>query len=221
MRIESDDEEIKYGEWNDYNAIEALAEAKKLTPGVKQIWPHWRDGVPTDFHIEVLGEAFFKNGNHHKEIHYFVPLQLVWNRSQLLSALYKNKHLLPGTDASEWSGVYRVFCKNTAIDRSCGRDQTGTLYIGMAGTGKQKWSILRTRIKDIIEQRHQAFTLWRVNDMVWRKFPWESLAVEWAFTGDRTDHKGERVPAAVIAEGFLLGSYNDSYGEYPPWNQRF
>jgi hypothetical protein len=28
MRIESDDEEIKYGEWNDYNAIEALAEAK-------------------------------------------------------------------------------------------------------------------------------------------------------------------------------------------------
>jgi len=50
--------------------------------------------------------------------------------------------------------------------------------------------------------------------MVRQKFPWDSLAVEWAFTtGDIADHKGERLPAAIIAEGFLLNSYNDSYGE--------
>jgi hypothetical protein len=222
MWTDKDDREIKYGEWNEYDAKDTLVEANKVKSAQEpeEIWPNWRDGVPTRFHRRIQGEAFFKNGNFHKEVIYYVPLQLRWNTPQSLTALEKNKYLLPDTHASEWSGVYRVFCTKAAIDRSCGRDETGTLYIGMAGAGIMRSSILRTRVKEIVDGRHQAFNLWRCSDMVRQKFPWDCLAVEWAFTGDRTDHKGEQVPAAIIAEGFLLNSYNDSYGEYPPWNQR-
>lgn len=208
MGTEKDDEEISYGVWNEYDAKDAPAEANKVKAPrqPKEIWPHWRDGVPTKFHRRVLGEAFFKNDNFHQEVHYFIALELTWNISQPLAALDKSRHLLPGTDASEWSGVYRIFCTNGAIDRCCGKDETGTLYIGMAGAGKKKWSILRDRIKAIANRKHQAFNLWHVSNMVRQKLPLDSLAVEWAFTGDRTDHKGEQVPAAIIAEGFLLNS---------------
>ena len=186
-----------------------------------KIWPHWRNGVPTKFYRKVLGKGYFKDGNFQSDVQYYVPLELTWNTPQLLSALEKDKYLPPGTYTSEWSGVYRVFCTNAAIDRCCGKDETSTLYIGMAGAGKRKWSILRDRIRSIAKGRHQALSnCWSVNDVAQQKFPWASLSVEWAFTGDRMDHKGERVPAAIIAEGFLLNTYNDSYREYPPWNIR-
>jgi hypothetical protein len=188
--------------------------------GLEEIWPHCHDGVPTKFHRRVLGEAFYKGDNHHKEVIYYVPLELTWNAPRSLSAVDKNKHFLPSTNTSEWSGVYRIFCATASIERCCGRDENGTLYIGMAGAGKKKLSILRDRIKAIARGNHQAFNLWHVNKMVRQKFPWDILAVQWAFTRDRTNHKGEQVQAAIIAEGFLLGTYNDSYREYPPWNQR-
>lgn len=222
MPTEKDEKEVSYGEWHEYVAKDALVEENRVKrpPLLKEIWPHWRDGVPRKFHRRVLGEAFFKGDNHHKEVSYYVPLELTWNAPRSFSALDKDKHLLPSTGTSEWSGVYRIFCANNPIERCCGRDETGTLYIGMAGAGKKKWSILRDRIKAIVRGNHQALDLWRVNDMVRQKFPWDSMSVEWAFTSDRTNHKGEQIQSAIIAEGFLLGTYNDSYGEYPPWNQR-
>jgi hypothetical protein len=184
----------------------------------EEIWPNWRDGVPTEFNRLV---GFFKDGARQPDFHYYVPLKLNWHSPLSLSALSKNKHWLPDRRVSECSGVYRIFCTDAAINRSCGKDETGTLYIGMAGAGLRKGSILRTRIKAIADGKHHAFNLWHDNDMLRQKFPWDALAVEWAFTtGDRSDHKGEQLPAAVIAEGFLLNSYNDSYGEFPPWNQR-
>ena len=150
---------------------------------IKEIRPHWRDGVPTKFNTKVLGEGFFRDGNYHSDAYYYVPLELTWNTPQRLSALNKNKHLLPGTYSSEWSGVYRIFCTNAAIDRYCGKDETGTLYIGMAGAGKRKWSILRNRIKAIADGEHHALNLYHFNEMVRLKFPWDCLAVEWAFYG--------------------------------------
>jgi len=112
----------------------------------EEIWPNWRDGVPTEFNRLVFGERFFKDGALQPDIYYYVPLKLRWHSPLSLSTLSKNKHWLPDRHASEWTGVYRIFCANAAIGRSCGKDETGTLYFGMAGAGIRKGSVLRSRI---------------------------------------------------------------------------
>jgi hypothetical protein len=56
--------------------------------------------------------------------------------------------------------------------------------------------------------------------MIQKMFPWQSLAVQWAYMGERTDYKGDSVPAALLGETWLLACYHDSFGEYPPWNQK-
>jgi hypothetical protein len=116
--------------------------------------------------------------------------------------------------------VYRIFFPNKIIDRFCGKDGTGTLYIGKAGTGKMSWSILRTRIRDIVEGKHHAIRGWSSSNIFRQKYPWEALAVEWAYTTVRTNYKGDIIQAAELAETWLLRSYNDSFGEIPPLNQR-
>jgi hypothetical protein len=58
-------------------------------------------------------------------------------------------------------------------------------------------------------------------DWVRQKYPWESLAVQWAFTGRSLNYKAEDVAEAEFAESFLLGCYNEAFGELPPWNLRF
>jgi hypothetical protein len=115
---------------------------------------------------------------------------------------------------------HRIFSPNTIIDRSCGKDPTGTLYLGLAGSGRKNWSILRNRINSIVKQKHHVFNHYQASELVRQKFPWASLSVEWAFTGKILDHKGDPEAEAMRAERFLLNSYNDSFGEYPPWNIR-
>jgi hypothetical protein len=75
----------------------------------------------------------------------------------------------------------------------------------------------RKRINSIVDRDH-----WHVSELVLvrQKFPLDCLAIQWAFTDKMIDYKGEPVPKAIRAEGFLLNSYNNSYGEYPPWNQK-
>ena len=133
----------------------------------------------------------------------------------MLSSLEKNKRFLPHSYTDEWSGVYRIFSPNTPIDRCCGKDPTGTLYIGLAGSRVRKWSILRTRISSILTGEHHAIK--NRSDLSRQRFPWGSLAVEWAYTGERKNYKGEFVAEAILAEGWLLACYKDLYGEYPPW----
>ena len=181
----------------------------------KEIWPNWKEGVPTSFHRLIGTPTSYRPYRA-----YYASLELLWNAPYPLPDLFRNRRLLPSTHSSEWSGVYRVFSPNTIIDRSCGKDQTGTLYLGMAGTGRRNWSILRNRIKSIIDEKHHAFDHWRRSELLQQKFPWASLSVQWAYTGKRLDHKGDEEAEAILAEGFLLNSYNDLFGEYPPWNQR-
>jgi hypothetical protein len=99
-------------------------------------------------------------------------------------------------------------------------DPTGTLYVGLAGSRGRNWSILRTRIQSILKQNHHAIENWRYTDLMYEKYPWGSLAVEWAYTGKRLNYKGETVPEAIMAEGMLLSCYKDSYGELPPLNEK-
>jgi hypothetical protein len=38
--------------------------------------------------------------------------------------------------------------------------------------------------------------------------------------GQRKNYKGEAESAAILDETWLLDCYYDSFGEYPPWNQK-
>ncbi len=71
----------------------------------------------------------------------------------------------------------------------------------------------------IAKQEHHATRGWSYRDLMRQKYPWETRAVEWAYTGDILNYRGETIPGAKMAEGWLLSCYNDSYGEYPPLNQ--
>ena len=133
----------------------------------------------------------------------------------MLSSLEKNKRFLPHSYTDEWSGVYRIFSPNTPIDRCCGKDPTGTLYIGLAGSRVRKWSIPRTRISSILTGEHHAIK---------NKECFKSAKVSMGFFssrvgvhGERKNYKGESLAEAILAEGWLLACYKDLYGEYPPW----
>jgi hypothetical protein len=141
----------------------------------------------------------------------------------MVSLLSINKNpgrLLPPDRKHGWSGVYRIFRPDTEISRFAGRDPTGTIYIGKAGTGKQSWSILRTRINEVVRKTHQATQHWGFNGKISSQHPWETLYIEWAFTGTRQNERGKEEPAASLAEDWLLATYRNSFGELPPLNHR-
>jgi hypothetical protein len=221
MWTEQDDKELEYGTWHVFDAKSCRAEEQKIRPPkeVDERWPRWAEGRPTKF-LRICGsEPFYRNKVDHRYTTIVVSMELDWNPARTLPALKQNYRLLPSDNTWAWSGVYRIFSPDVVIDRCCGKDPTGTLYVGRAGTRGRGWSILRTRVMSIATREHHAIKNWcdgRANN----RFPWHSLSVEWAVTGQRMDYKGDREPEAILAEKWLLASYNDSYGEYPPWNQR-
>jgi hypothetical protein len=218
---EEDDKEIEYGKWNAYDANDCLAEEYKIHPPkvIEDIRPHWSQGVPTILRKRTRISPFFLNGVHYRCREVYETREYHWRRERSLSELKNDSKLLPGTYTSEWSGVYRVFAPSRIIKRSWGQDPTGTLYVGKAGTGKRHWSILRTRIQEVVDKRHHTTINWHLREIE-KKFPWDSLAIEWAYTGMGVDYQGEAEAEANLAEGWLLDCYIDSYGQLPPWNQR-
>ncbi len=219
---EADDEEIEYDKWYEFDAYTLVAEDKKVRPPRKEqdIWPHWSEGRPRTIRRKLGSPVFYLGKVRHRYRTYYASVELRWNAPHMSSSLKGNYHFLPRTVTSEWSGVYRIFSPDTTIDRSCGKDPTGTLYSGRAGGEGKNWSILRTRIMAIVNRDHHATNLWSMSDSIQQRFPWNSLAIEWAYTGTRLNYEGKPVPEARLAETWLLASYNDSYGELPPWNQR-
>jgi len=222
VSTEDDDEEIEYGKLYVHTAEMALAEANKLCPteAEETIWPHWGKERPTKFRLMLKEPSFVLGAVTHNDRYYYEKVVLEWSDMYLLSVLSEKYYLLPSSRSKrEWSGVYRIFSPGTSIHRCCGQDPTGTLYVGKAGAGGRNWSILRTRILDIVTKRHHAVSGWSFDSLIDRKFPWNSLAVEWAYTGERL-YQGKPYPAAGMAESFLLRSYSDSFGELPPLNQK-
>jgi hypothetical protein len=169
-----------------------------------------------------LGSPSFVLGAvRHDYREYYETLEFKWNDMRKLSFLRENYRQLPAAKyESQCSGVYRIFSPDAIINRFCGKDPTGTLYLGRAGGVGRNWSILRTRIMSIVKREHHATRSWDNSDVIQQKYPWDSLAIEWAYTGERTDYKGNSIAAAPLAETWLLSCYNDSYGEFPPLNQK-
>jgi len=219
---DQDDTEVGYNEEVSQDATSHLAEIKKLYPArqADEIWPSWLEGVPTKFRRIVVGDWFSSGAVQHRSITFPLTLDLEWIGPYSLAQLKDEPRYLPGNYTSQWSGVYRIFVREAAIDRCCGPDSTGTLYLGCAASRGRNWSILRTRIQAILNGSHHAIAKLGFSDVLRERFPRQSLAVEWAYTGTRIDYTGKSVPNVLLAEGWLLASYNDSYGEYPPWNQK-
>lgn len=84
---------------------------------------------PDDAAPQVGSPPFYLGKVHHRYREYFVTVEYRWNPSHTLVFLSKNYRWLPRTYSSEWSGVYRVFCPDTIIDRSCGKDPTGVTQL--------------------------------------------------------------------------------------------
>ncbi|QHP66952.1 hypothetical protein EI171_05625 [Bradyrhizobium sp. LCT2] len=115
----------------------------------------------------------------------------------------------------------RLFVEGQGIDRLLAQDPTGTLYIGMAGDGSGQWSIMRNRIMGLAKRRnHHVADRWFFNEKLERRFPWKTLMIQWAFTKRRTNYKGEETSGARGAESVLLSTYRDSFGEFPPMNEK-
>jgi hypothetical protein len=219
---DQDDAEIGYGEEVSQDASSFLAEVKRLYPAQQadEIWPHWSEGVPTKFCRVASGDWFSSGVAQHRPFTFPLTLDLEWIGPYSLNKLKEQPRYLPGDYTSQWSGVYRIFARDTVVARCCGADSTGTLYIGCAASRGRNWSVLRTRIQAILSGRHHAMEKYGFSEVLRQTFPRESLAIEWAYTGTRIDYTGKSVPNVLLAEGWLLSTYNDSYGEYPPWNQK-
>ena len=218
---EDDDEDIEYGKEYVHTADAALEEARKLLPLLEDsdIWPGWEEGVPTLLRRTVWTPRFQLGKVLHQHRQVRATVEFTWSKARLLSELRNNYGLLPSSKySSQWYGVYRVFVPGTAIGRFCGTDSTGTVYIGRAGS-RRGWSILRYRLMQLAKREHHVTQAWDYHSARQQKYPWSSLAVDWAFTEHWLDHKGEKIIGAKRAEGWLLDSYNDRFGEYPPLNQ--
>jgi hypothetical protein len=222
---DEDDAEAEYGVWNNFALNDVLVEENKIRPlnVVEPIWPRWGDGVPNKLRRQI-GTPYpycYIKSVRHRYVAFFQTVELNWTNGQLISSLKNEGDLLPADQRSEWNGVYRVFLPDAVIDRCCGKDPTGTLYIGHGGSGESRSSTLRNRIGDLVTGTHHAISSRAHAATVQQKFPKDCLAVQWSFTdGDRVDWKGERAPESIIAEAFLLSCYQDCFGELPPWNEK-
>lgn len=217
---EEEEDDFEYGREYVHTPETVHAEESKLIPvQAGDIWPDWSEGVPTRMRRRSWNPAFTLGKVRHEAYSQYETVELEWQRSRLLAAMRKNYNLLPsGKYSSQWIGVYRIFIRDTTINRLCGPDPTGTLYLGRAGS-KRGWSILRTRLMQVAKREHHATRCWSANERLCQKYPWETVAVDWAYTPNRLNYTGESVPGSRMAEVWLLWCYNDTFGEYPPLNQ--
>lgn len=219
MMTVSDEEEFEYGKEYVHTAEALLEEDRRALTASGDIWPGWEDGPPTILR-QTRWEAGFQLGKVvHERRAVRVTLRFEWSRARLLSEIKGNYGLLPSARYScEWYGVYRAFVPGASIGRFCAADKSGTIYIGRAGS-KRGWSILRTRLMQLAKREHHVTNGWDDHEARRQKYPWSSLAVDWAYTDHWYNQKQEEVIGAPRAERWLLDAYNDRFGEYPPLNQ--
>jgi hypothetical protein len=222
--VQSDENEDpeEYGVWNIYDANCILELQKKEIASKSQtdIWPNWCDGVPNKLRRTLWNDSFYRDGVHHRSRSSTDTLKLRWKSAYPLTSLEQDQWLLPRDAESCWSGVYRLFAREKSIARCCGVDPTGTLYIGCAGSRGANWSTLRTRVKEVLKQKHSATLKWWLSEALKREYTWDLLSIEWAYTQKRYNFRGDLIQEARMAESWLLACYADSFGELPPLNEK-
>jgi hypothetical protein len=115
-----------------------------------------------------------------------------------------------------YCGVYRLIAlasegdatKPAVLNRLCGQDTTGTLYIGCARRLSDRLNQLRRSLRGR-EDTHGAIRM--LNRIPLLDYPTDRLAIALLFTF----REFERV------EGDLLEAYMNSFGDTPPLNFRY
>lgn len=222
MCAEVDDTEAESGEW-EFSLAQELEHEKRRNPSTvpPDIIPNWSEGVPTLIRRSGWTERFTKNRVTYESRLVTNTVKYDWRPAKNLSQLAEKSGGLPSLHRLEWSGVYRVFIEDEGIDRLLGKDPTGTLYLGMAGDGSLKASIMRTRIMNLATRRnHQVADRWLFSKTLSTRFPWKSLAIQWAFTRPYIIYTGDEISGAKVAESDLLHCYRNTFGELPPLNEK-
>jgi hypothetical protein len=125
-----------------------------------------------------------------------------------------------GNHCKALSGVYRLIglaaeydlTARATVDRICGRDQTGTLYIGRSGTRPTLQGRLGRLVNSLPKESgftHNAARRLRETSLLSRKFPPSKLAITWCYTND-----------PLTLERDLIAAYAESFGEAPPLNRQ-
>jgi hypothetical protein len=119
-------------------------------------------------------------------------------------------------------GVYRLIGlddngRPAVLDRMCGLDETGTLYIGKEGKTFADRSRLTKLVRSlqvprhgpVYNSEHNAGYRLRSHSFLSARFPPERVALTWCYSS-----------SPGLAEGALFESYFDSFGDTPPLNWR-
>jgi hypothetical protein len=172
---------------------------------VAQLTQYWRD-------IEALSPG--------QSLEYIIPSYRFPPWTEICSELSWEVHLVDRKYFSRkrwgYKGVYRLIgladkgdtSKPATLNRVCGQDTTGTLYIGEAKTLNARLNQLqRTALRR--QRSHGAIRMLR-HTPLGKVFPEDQLAIALLFT--------DLTPKFV--EGHLLEAYMSSFGDTPPLNYR-
>jgi hypothetical protein len=124
------------------------------------------------------------------------------------------------------AGIYRLIGLDDAgapapLDRICGSDRTGTLYIGCEGKNFADRSRLSKLVRSLREPRsylngvriyndeHNAGSRLRRHPKLSERFPISNLAITWCYSAE-----------CYLAERSLLDAYFASFGDTPPLNRK-
>jgi hypothetical protein len=134
-----------------------------------------------------------------------------WSEDIRISSAIDEKWWEKLSPENPWKrpGIYRLiaFASKTSepepLQRICGVDETGTLYIGASKElGNRLSALVTTHHPDYKGQPHQALP-----QQLARRFPPNQLGFVWQYTETPWHREAE-----------LLTSYENAFGELPPLN---
>jgi hypothetical protein len=136
--------------------------------------------------------------------------ELGWRLHRAAGGYFSKKH-------HGHCGVYRLIGlaaegdlkRPATLNRVCGQDTTGTLYIGESGSLNTRLNQLRRTLKSR-EASHNAISMLRSIPLLKLKFSPNKLAIALLFTGRNTR----------FVESNLIEAYMNSFGDTPPLNYR-
>jgi len=147
-------------------------------------------------------------------LHYMPPWndlcsELGWRVFRAAGGYFSRKH-------HGHCGVYRLIGlasegdlkRPATLNRVCGQDTTGTLYIGQSSSLNTRLNQLRRTLRARGENSHNAISMLRSIPLL--KFPPNKLAIALLFTSRSPGH----------VEGDLIKAYMNSFGDTPPLNNR-
>jgi hypothetical protein len=155
------------------------------------------------------------------------PIQIPKTKSWLTGKWSPLCRIIENSPGKRWSdlcrpdspGVYRLIALDpstpgtvpASLDRVCGIDLTGTLYIGATSSLRRRLAslVLRHRTDDPLSGGSGGYQ--RLSAKLARRFPRGLLAISWQRVLDSGEMSRERA---------LFHTYKARFGELPPMNDQ-